>query len=156
MAATLKRQAKRQPKETSKRAANVPAKRTRKVQTAPRAKRSLKTARQAPKPFLRFYFTESLRAKSLRVLHDLENAEDGRVHRKALADVVVELTESGMDYYFLRPLKIAKAGFILQQSANLGLAGTTRLLGSVIRNIIGGMDERQLLAICGYVRQLMV
>jgi hypothetical protein len=155
MTETPKRPAKRQPEGASKRAAKVGAKQTPKVPAAPRAKRSSKTAPQATKPFLRFYFAESLRAKTLRVLQDLENAEDGRVHSKALADLVVELTESGMDYYFLRPLKIAKAGFIVQQSANLGMGATTRVLGSVIRNIIGGMDEGQLLAICGYIRQLM-
>jgi hypothetical protein len=29
------------------------------------------------------------------------------------------------------------------------------LLGSVIRNIIGHMDNPQLLTVCGYIRQLM-
>jgi hypothetical protein len=28
-----------------------------------------------------------------------------------LADIIVELTDSGTEYYFLRPLKLAKAGF---------------------------------------------
>jgi hypothetical protein len=137
---------------SSKRAAKAPAK---SVPTAPRTKRPVKTAPQGRRPFLRFYHTESLRAKTLAALHDLERAEDGTLYREALADIVVELTDSGMDYYFLKPLELAKAGFIVQQTANLGMAGTTRLLGTVIRNIIGGMDERQLLVICGYIRQLM-
>ena len=58
-------------------------------------------------------------------------------------DVIGELTDSGMDYFFLRPLKIADAGFITQQSANLGMSGTTRVLGSVVRNVIGRMDEAE-------------
>jgi len=155
MASTLKRRANTEPKETSKRSTKARAKRPPKMQTGPPAKRPLKGAPKPAKPFLRFYHAESLRAKTLGVLHDLESAEDGTVHRKALAEIVVELTDSGMDYYFLKPLKLVNAGFITQQSANLGMAATTRVLGSVIRNIIGGMDERQLLAICGYIRQLM-
>ena len=157
MTASLKGPPNRRPKSISKRTTNMAAELPPRARTAPRAKRSLTAPKgpKAPKPFLRFYHAESLRAKTLGVLHDLESADDGTVHRKALADVVVELTDSGMDYYFLRPLKLADAGFISQQSANLGMAATTRVLGSVIRNIIGAMDQPQLLAICGYIRQLM-
>ena len=107
------------------------------------------------RPFLRFYHTESLRAKTLAVLTTIERAQDSTRHRAALADLVVELTDSGLDYYFLRPLKIAKAGFVIEQSAHLGMAGATRTLASVIRNIIGLMDKSQLLAVCSYIRQLM-
>jgi len=155
MATTSKHPANLKPQGTSKLVAKVRTKRPLKVQAAPRAKRRSKTAPKTAEPFLRFYHTESLRAKTLGVLHDLESAEDGTVHRKVLAEIVVELTDSGMDYYFLKPLKLANVGFISQQSANLGMTATKRVLGSAIRNIIGGMDARQLLAICGYIRQLM-
>ena len=90
------------------------------------------------------------------MLGTLEQAQDVTAHRDALADVVVELTNSGMDFYFMKPLKLAKAGFIVQQSANLGLAGAQQVMGSVIRNIIGRMDGPQLLSVCGSIRQLML
>jgi hypothetical protein len=122
---------------------------------APSATPSVEASTPLPRPFLRFYHSESLRAKTLSVLTTIEEAEDGRQHRKALADIVCELTDSGMDYYFLRPLKVARAGFFVEQSANIGMGATTRILGSVIRNIIGGMDNRQLISVCGYIRQLM-
>lgn len=106
-------------------------------------------------PFLRFYYSEVLRTKTLGVLSIVEEAPDRTKHRAALADIAVQLTDTGMDYYFLRPLKLAKAGFFVQQSANVGMAATTRVLASVIRNIIGGMDNAQLLTVCSHVRQLM-
>src|SRR5690242_5618794 len=112
---------------------------------------SVEPAATSAHPFLRFYHTESLRAKSLTVLTMIEHAQDSTRHRAALADLVVELTESGMDYYFLRPLKLVKAGFVVEQSARLGMAGATRALASVIRNIIGFMDKSQLLTICSYI-----
>lgn len=118
-------------------------------------KPSAKASSPPSQPFLRFYHSKSLRANTLRVLATLEKAKDGTQHRDALADVVVALTDSGMEYYFLRPLKLAKVGFLTQQSANLGMAATTRVLGSVIRNIIGRMDHPQLLTVCSYIRQLM-
>ena len=108
------------------------------------------------KPSLRFYYSDGLCKKTLSVLGTLEQAQDVTAHRGALADVVVELTNSGMDFYFMKPLKLAKAGFIVQQSANLGLAGAQQVMGSVIRNIIGRMDGPQLLSVCGSIRQLML
>jgi hypothetical protein len=120
-----------------------------------RVKRAVKVSSPLSQPFLRFYHSESLRAKTLAVLTTVEKAKDKTKHSDALSDIVVQLTESGMEYYFLRPLKLAKVGFFVEQSANLGMAATTRVLASVIRNMIGGMDGPQLIAVCGYIRQLM-
>jgi hypothetical protein len=117
--------------------------------------RSPEPSAASSRAFLRFYHSEGLRRKTLSVIGDLERAPDATAHRDALADVVVELMKSGLDAYFMKPLKLAKAGFILQQSANLGVAGAEQVMGSVIRNIIGRMDGRQLLSVCGSIRQFM-
>jgi hypothetical protein len=130
-------------------------KRPSKVTAKPRVKPVAKTSSPSREPFLRFYYSESLRAKTLAVLTTLEKAKDSMQHRATLANIVVELTDSGMDYFFLRALQHAKVGFFTQQSAKLGLSATTGVLGSVMRNIIGGMDAPQLLAVCSYIRQLM-
>jgi len=114
-----------------------------------------KASSPSTQPFLRFYFSKSLRAKTLAVLATLEKAKDSKQHRDALAAIVVELTDSGLEYYFLRPLKLAKAGFFTEQSANLGMGAVKGLFGTVIRNIIGRMDSPQLVFLCTYVRQLM-
>jgi len=123
------------------------SKRPSKLSAKPRGKRLAKTSSPSAQPFLRFYHSKSLRAKTLTVLAALEKAEDGTEYRDALADIVVELTDSGMDYFFLRPLKLAEVGFFTQQSANLGMAATTAVLGGVIRNVIGHMDGPQLLTV---------
>ena len=133
----------------------APSKRPSKPPPTARVKRVVKASSPSPQPFLRFYHSESLRAKTLAVLTTLEKAKDHTKYRGALADVVVQLTDSGMEYYFLRPLKLANVGFFVQQSANLGMSATTGVLASVIRNIIGGMDGPQLLAVCSHIRQLM-
>ena len=123
---------------------------------------SAKSAKLAParsgpsaKPFLRFYHSEPLRKKTLAVLTSLESAREPTVHRGALADLAVELTNAGLDYFFIQPLKHAKAGFVVEQSASLGMTGVQQLMGTVLRNIIGRMDESQLLSVCSSIRQLM-
>lgn len=44
----------------------------------------------------------------------------------------------------------------MQQSAALGLSGVQKVMGSVTRNIIGRMDDKQLLSVCRSIRQFMV
>ena len=105
--------------------------------------------------FLRFHHPAALRKKTLDVLERLETSADPRQHRTALADVVVDLTRCGMDAYFMKPLKLAKAGFITEQSAGLGMAGAVQVLSSVTRNIIGSMGSPQLLSVCRSIRQFM-
>ena len=130
-------------------------KRPSKLPAKTRVTRSSKAPSPASQPFLRFYHSKSLRAKTAAVLSSLEKADDSTKHRDALAGIIVELTDSGMEYYFLRPLKLANVGFFTQQSASLGMSATTGVLASVIRNIIGHMDHPQLLTVCSHIRQLM-
>ena len=113
------------------------------------------TSKRAAKPFLRFHHSDSLRTKTLAVLEALEQSQQPKEHRDALAGIIVELTDAGLDAYFMQPLKLAKAGFVTQRSADLGMAGAKTVMGSIIRSIIGHMDEPQLRSVCGSIRQFM-
>lgn len=128
------------------------AKRTPPV-TAKRARQ--KAADSGPTPFLRFHHSQELRTKTLEVLETIEHAEEATDHTGRLTDLVLELTDSGMDQYFLQSLKATKANFVVQQSAALGLSGVQKVMGTVIRNILGRMDDRQLRSVCGSIRQFM-
>ena len=88
------------------------------------------------------------------VLTALEESDDPTDHREALADLVAELTESGMDYYYLRALELSHAGQLTQQSARLGIAGAVKMISSVSRRFIMRMDGKALLAVAGHVRSL--
>jgi hypothetical protein len=131
----------------SKRVAPSVARRT----AAPRP-----AAAETSKPFLRFTHSAELRAKTLRVLEALERSSDPETHRSALAEIVVELTDAGMDSYFMKPLKLARAGLLTEQTARIGMAGGMQILGSVIRSVIGRMEGPQLLSVCQSVRRLML
>ena len=106
-------------------------------------------------PSLRFYHSKSLRTKTLSVLDALETAEDATSHRDALAEVVRELTEAGIAYYFVKPVQAAKVGFMAEQSIKLGLAGILRIMGPIVRRVIGGMNAHQLRSVSKHIRYLM-
>lgn len=155
-AAAPKRPAKPQAEPSGRAARRAPvATRPVKPPAKAAAKATAKPPAPPPRAFLRFYHSEELRARSLAVLGALERADDPTKHRDALADLVVELTDVGMDYFFLGPLRLARAGFITEQSARLGMAGSLRVMASVVRNLIGRMDEPQLLSVCASIRELM-
>lgn len=120
------------------------------AKTVPKAK----PGRAAAEPFLRFYHSDELRVRTLAVLTRLEKASDPEKHCETLADLVVELTESGMSYYYLRALKLGKAGFLVEQSARLAMSGAVQLIGSVCRKFIVRMDAAQLLAVSRHIRAL--
>ncbi len=61
----------------------------------------------------------------------------------------------GLDYYFMRSLKVAKAGFIVEQSANLGLAGVQRVMAPIIRRVVGRLTHEQVRSIASTIRELM-
>lgn len=106
-------------------------------------------------PYLRFYHSKALRAKTLKVLDALETAEDATEHRDALAEVVLELTETGLAYYFVKPVQAAKVSFIAEQTTKVGIGGILRVMGPVARRVIGGMDRDQLLTVSSHIRYLM-
>ena len=106
-------------------------------------------------PHLRFYHSEGLRARTLEVLEALETADDATSERKELAEVVLELTETGLAYYFVKPVQAAKVGFMSEQSVKLGISAILRVMGPVARRVIGAMDAPQLLAVSRHIRHLM-
>lgn len=140
----------------AKRAAKVPAtppaKADRSGKPAARSKPSADLSTAAPS--LRFHHSKELRARTHAVLAALEAAPDRAKHRADLADLVAELTEVGMDYYYIRALRVAQVGFVGEQSARLGVSGAAKLISSVSRKYIMRMDDAQLLIVARHIREL--
>lgn len=128
--------------------------------TRKRSTRSARTADQvhavAESGFVRVVHSEALHARTLCVLAAVDEADDATAHRDEFGAVIIELTGSALDYCFMQPLKLAKPGFVLEQSASLGLVGVQQLIGRVVRQVIGHMNSEQLRSVSGSIRRLMV
>jgi hypothetical protein len=107
------------------------------------------------KPSLRFFHSAALRRRSNEVLAAMERDNDPTQHARALSSLVVDLTEAGLGYYFLKPLQQAKVGFVARQTASLGMAGALRMMSPVIRTILAGTNATQLRVISRHIRELM-
>ena len=126
----------------SKPAASLPAKATGK--------------RAAQEPSLRFFHSAALREKTESVLSTVEAGPHHARHADAVADLVAELVEAGMEGYFLNALKAAQVGFVSEQSARLGIGGATKLISSVSRKFIVRMDPTQLRVVATHIRSLAI
>jgi hypothetical protein len=107
------------------------------------------------KPSLRFFHSTALRTRSDKILAAIERDEDPTRHAEALSGLVVDLTEAGLHYYFLKPLQQAKVGFVVRKTAGFGMTGTLRMMSPVIRSILAGTNATQLRVITRHIRQLM-
>jgi hypothetical protein len=106
------------------------------------------------KPSVRFFHSAALRKRTDAVLSRIERDADATQHANALSSVVVELTEAGLDYYFLRPLQESKFGFVARQTANLGMSGALRVMSPIIGRILAGADTPQLRGVARHIRHL--
>ena len=109
----------------------------------------------AAKPYLRFTHSKALRKKTLEILDAIDNDPDPTEHRAALADNIVELTDAGLHFFFLEPLGQVKMGFVVTQSATLGINSVLRIMGPTVRNIVGRMNKKQLRQISRRMRKMM-
>lgn len=107
------------------------------------------------KPSLRFFHSAALRNRSNDVLAAIERDRDPTQHVGALSSLVVDLTDAGLKYYFLKPLDQAKVGFVTRQTASFGMAGALRVMSPIIRTILAGTNASQLHVIARHIRQLM-
>lgn len=88
------------------------------------------------------------------MLDALEQADDPEDHREELADLVADLTGAGMDFYYLRALKLAGAGAVATGSAKVGISTAVKMISSVSRSFIMRMDQKQLLKVTAHIRSL--
>ena len=112
-------------------------------------------SRVAAKPFLRFYHSRALRTRTNAVLAAIERDEDPTRHADKLANLVVELTDAGLTYFFSQPLKAAKVGFLLDQTASIGKSSALTMISPVIRNVICWMSKEQVLVVTTHLRRFM-
>ena len=141
-------------KTTAKSGAKSVAKATSTLRAKPATSTRRATDHEAAEPFLRFHHSPELQARTDAVLTALESSPTLAGHGDALADLVAELTEAGMNYYYLRALKGAQVGFVVEQSARLAMSGAVKLISSVSRKFIVRMDDEQLLAVARHIRHL--
>lgn len=110
---------------------------------------------EAPAGRIAFRISAELRARTEAAVAAVRDdpGDPGRVGE--LVEAVLELTDTGLDYYFLEPLRRAEVGAMGTTAARLGIATAGRGIPPIVRRVISGMDEEQVLSIADFIEEIL-
>lgn len=103
-----------------------------------------------------FEIPASLRQRAERLVERLRHDADKRQHAPELVEVVLEMTDRGLHYYFLLPLDEARVGAVTRKAVALAIGTAGRTLPVVVRKTIAGLDDAQLLSIAEFIDHILI
>lgn len=72
-----------------------------------------------------------------------------------LIEMILDLTDTGLTYFFLYPLELIGVGAIRRKGVEVALGTAGRVLPSVVRSTVGSMSERQLLELADFIEHMI-
>ena len=112
--------------------------------------------RTQPVTRLSFPLSEELRQQTVETLAKLRESSDRRKHIPLLSNLISDLTETGLEYYFVHSLKQAGVGLIGVSTAKLGIASTSKGIPVVMNKVVGLMSDNQLLAVADFIEEALI
>lgn len=107
-------------------------------------------------PRVAFSISPELGERVEAVIEKLRSDSIPKAHVGELVEVVLEMTEVGLEYYYLRPLEVAGVGMMLRSSAKLGIAAAGKSTPMIVRTVVGGMSNDQLLKIANFLDEILI
>jgi hypothetical protein len=103
-----------------------------------------------------FRIPPELRARIEEALAAIREDPADRARVEDLVEIVLELTDFGLDYYYLEPLRRAGLGAMGMVPARMGIATVGRGFPPIVRRVLLSLDEEQILEIAGFIEDLLV
>lgn len=100
--------------------------------------------------------SEELRTRALNTVEELR--QRGIADREAidkLFGLIVELTEAGLDFFFLEPLRRLKASSMMMGMAKVGISSMLKGSKMVIHKVLKKLDDRSLIAILDFIEEII-
>ena len=101
-----------------------------------------------------FSIDAGLERRIREVLESIRQAEDKTAHAREVAEIVVEMTRTGLDYYYLLPLEQARVGFVDLNAARVGIASAGRSLPLIVNRILRNLSSDQLQVVADHVESV--
>ncbi len=76
-------------------------------------------------------------------------------HVEDLFELVMQLTESGLDFYFLEPLERIKAGSMTVKLSKMGLSSAKKGMRMVIHKALKKLSDEQLTNIVDFLEEVL-
>jgi hypothetical protein len=112
--------------------------------------------RTKPVTRISFPLSDELRQQTLETLAVLRESSDRRRHIPLLSSLISDLTEAGLEYYFVHSLEKAGVGLIGVSTAKLGISSTSKGIPVVISKVVKMMSDDQLAAVADFIDGLLI
>jgi len=92
-----------------------------------------------------------LKKRTAILLDEIRGSETPKQYVSQLADIIYELTEHGLNYYFYHSMELAEVGFIHRKAVKIGLKTTQKGVFIVVKRILKILSNKQLIIISNFI-----
>ncbi len=99
---------------------------------------------------------DELRTRALLTVEELRGRS--KADKEAidkLYNLIVEMTEEGLDFFFLEPLRRLNAGNVMMSMAKMGIGSMLKGSKMVIHKVLKKLDDRSLHSILDFVEEII-
>jgi hypothetical protein len=89
------------------------------------------------------------------VIGRIRNRKDKEETVAMLVDLIGDLTEEGLEFYYMRPLRLARANFFTKSATHMGLSSSRRAILMATRRVMGNMSFDQLNTIADHIETIV-
>lgn len=103
-----------------------------------------------------FEIPGELRLRAEKIVARLRADPDKKQHAPELVEVVVDMTDRGLHYYFLHPLEEAQVGVMTRKAVEMALGTAGRTLPMVIRKTVKSLSNEQLASLADFIDHILI
>lgn len=100
--------------------------------------------------------SDELKSRALETVNELrerDTADKEAIDK--LYNLIVELTESGLDFFFLEPLRRLRAGNMMMSMARMGIGSMLKGSKMVVHKVLKKLDDRSLKDILDFIEEII-
>jgi len=99
---------------------------------------------------------DELRTRALYTVEELR--ERGKADKEAvdkLYNLIVELTDAGLDFFFMEPLRRLRASNMMLGMARVGISSMLKGSKMVVHKVLKKLDDRSLASILDFIEEII-
>lgn len=99
---------------------------------------------------------DALRNKALFTVEELRSR--GKADKQAIDELyalIVEMTDEGLDFFFLEPLRRLRASNMLMGMARVGISSMLKGSKMVIHKVLKKLDDKSLASILDFIEEII-
>lgn len=99
---------------------------------------------------------DELRTRALYTVGELR--QRGKADKEAidkLFNLIVDMTDEGLDFFFLEPLRRLNAGSMMMGMAKMGIGSMLKGSKMVVHKVLKKLDDRSLASILDFIEEII-